>query len=72
MVLEREKSLMDEPIVGTSPGLTETITELADFRELDSGFGLRNLTERICMFFELKIESLRLGKSFSGSPGRKA
>jgi len=35
MVLEREKSLMAVPIVGTSPGLTETMTEVADLPALD-------------------------------------
>lgn len=31
-----------------------------------------NLAERICTFFALRMESRRLGKSSSGSPGRKA
>jgi len=63
MVLEREKSLNKFPIVGMPPGLTETITEVADLPALDSGSGLRNLAERIWMFFDLSIESLRLGNN---------
>jgi len=63
---------MEVPIRRTSPGLTKTITEVADLPALDSGFALRNLAERICTFFELRIESAMLGKSSSGSPGRKA
>jgi len=38
--------------MGTSPGLTEMMTEVADLLALDSGFGLSNLAESICMFFE--------------------
>jgi len=53
MVLEREKSLMEVPIMGTSPGLTETMTEVAILPALDSGLGLRNLAARIWTFFEL-------------------
>jgi len=56
--------------VGTSLGLTETITEVADLPALDWGLGLRNLSERIWTFFELKTESARLGKSSSALVGR--
>jgi len=72
MVFEREKSLMEISIMGTLPGLTEKMTEVADLPALDSGLGLSNLHERIWTFFELSIESARLGNSPSGSPGRKA
>ena len=72
MVLEREKSLMELPIVGMSPGWIETITEVANLPALDLGLGLKNLAKGICSFFELRIESARLGNSSSGSPGRKA
>jgi len=60
MVLEREKGLIEVPITGTSPGLTATITVVADLPALDSGFGLRNLAERICMSLELWMESKRM------------
>jgi len=70
MLLEREKGLIEVPITGTSPGLTATITEVADLPAIDSGFGLRNLAERICMSLELRMESKRLEKSSSGSQGR--
>jgi len=52
MFLEWEKSLMEERIVGTSPGLTEMMTEVAYLLALDSGLGLRNLAETIWTFFE--------------------
>jgi len=72
MGLQPEKTLMVVPIVLTSPGLTETITEVADLPALDSGSVLRKLAERIGTFFELCIESARLGNSASGSPWRNA
>jgi len=72
MVFEREKSLMEVSMMGTSRGLTETMTEVADLPALDLGLGLRYLPERIWTFFELSIESTRLGNSPSGFPGRKA
>jgi len=58
--------------VGMSLWLTETITEIADLPALDTWLGLTNLAERIWTFFELSIESARLGNSSSGSPGRNA
>jgi len=72
MVLELEKSLMEVPIVGMSPGLPETMTEVADLPALNLGLVLRNLPERIWTFFTLSIESARLGNSSSASPRRKA
>lgn len=71
MVLEREKTLMGACMVGTLRGLTKPITELADLPALSLGIGLRNLAKRICTFFELSIESARLGNSSSGSRERR-
>ena len=70
--LDSEKSLIEYPMTGTSPGLTKTITDVADLLALDSEFGLRYLAERISTFFVLRMETARLGKSSSGSSGRKA
>jgi len=58
-------------MVGTSAGLTEILIEVRDLPALDVEFGLRYLVEKICMFFELRIETARLGNSSSGSSGRK-
>jgi len=58
--------------VGTSPGWTETMTEVADLPSLACGLGLRYLAERMRMFFELRIDSARHRKSSSASSGRKA
>jgi len=57
-------------MAGRSPGLTATMTEVADLWALDSKFGLRYLGERICIF-ELRIESARLGKNSPGPSGGK-
>jgi len=72
IVLEREKSRMEEPIVGTSRGWTETMTEVATLASLDCAFGLTYLVARRPMFLELRIDSARHGKSSFGSSGRKA
>ena len=72
IVLERENKRIEEPIAGTSPGWTETMTEVAVLPTLDSAFGLSYLAARIRMSFELRIDSARQGKSSSGSSGRKA
>jgi len=71
-VRDREKSRIEGPIVRTSPGWTETITEVAVLPSLDRVSGLRYLAERMRMFLELRIDSARHGKSSSGSSGRKA
>jgi len=72
IVLERENSRMEEAIVGTSPGWTETMTEVADLPSVDCALGLRYLAARIRMSLELRIDSVRQGKSSSGFSGRKA
>jgi len=72
MVLEREMSLMEVPIVATSWGLTATMTEVADLPALDTGLGLRNLAERIWTFFELCLEFARLGTRSSRFLGSKS
>ena len=69
---EREKSLMDVPIVWTSPGWTETTTEVAVLPSLLRASGLRNLAARMRTSFELRIDYARHGKGSSGSSGRKA
>ena len=69
---EREKSLMEEPIAWTSPGWTETRTEVAVLPSLERASGLRNLAARMRMSLELRIDSARHGKSSLGSSGRKA
>jgi len=71
-VRKLEKSRIEEAIVGTSPGWTETMTEVADLPSLDCALGLRYLVERMRIFFELRMDSARHGKSSSGSSGRKA
>jgi len=58
--------------VSTSPGWTETMTEVADLPSLDCALGLRYLVDRMPMFLELRIDSARHGKSSSASSGRKA
>ena len=40
IVLERENRRIEEPIAGTSPGWTETMTEVADLPSLDCALGL--------------------------------
>ena len=70
IVLERENRWIEEPIAGTSPGWTETMTEVADFPSLDCALGLRYLAARIPMSLELRMDSARPGKSSSGSCGR--
>jgi len=57
--------------VRTSPGWTETMTEVAVLPSLDRVSGLRYLAERTRMFLELMIDYARHGKSSSGSSGRK-
>ena len=59
-------------MTGTSPGWTETITEVAVLFSLDRASGLRNLAARMRMFLELRIDSARHGKSSFGSSGRNA
>ena len=44
---DREKSRIEEPIVGTSPGWTETMTEVAVLPSLDRVSGLRYLAARM-------------------------
>jgi len=72
MVCGRKKRRIEDPIAGTSPEWTETITEGASVPSQDWGFGLRYLAARICMFLELRIDSAREGKCAFGSSGRKA
>jgi len=72
IVRDREKSRIEEPIVSTSPGWTETITEVAVLTSLNCTLGLRYLAARMRMFLELRSDSARHGKSSSGSSGRKA
>jgi len=71
-VLEREKRRMEEPIEGTSPGWTDTMTEVPVLPSLDCASGLRYLAVRMRMFLELRIDSARQGKRSLGSSGRKA
>jgi len=63
---------MEEPIVWTSPGWTETTTEVAVLPSLELASGLRNLAARMRTSLELRIDSARHGKSAPGSSGRKA
>ena len=72
IVLERVNRRIEVPIAGTSPGWTETMTEVADFASLDCASGLRYLAARMRMSLELRMDSVRQGKSSSGSSGRKA
>jgi len=58
--------------VGTSPGWTETMTEVAVLPTLDRVSGLRYLAARMRTFLELRTDSARQGNSSSGSSGRKA
>ena len=69
---EREKGLMEEPIAWTSPGWTETTTEVAVLPSLERASGLRNLAARMRMSLELRIHSARHGKRLPESSGRKA
>ena len=57
--------------MSTSPGWTETMTEVANLPSLDCALGLRYLADRMCMVLELRIDVVRYGKSSSGSSGRK-
>jgi len=63
---------MEEPIAWTSPGWTETTTEVAVLPSLEGASGLRNLAARMRMSLELRIDSTRHGKSSLESSGRKA
>ena len=58
--------------MGTSPGWTETLTEVADLPSLECALGLTYLAARMRTFFELRINSARHGKRSSGSSGRNA
>jgi len=71
-VRDREKSRIEEPILGTSPGWTETMTEVAVLPSLDRVSGLRYLAARMRTFLELRTDSARQGNNSSGSSGRKA
>ena len=57
--------------MSTSPGWTETMTEVADFPSPDCALGLRYLADRMGMFLELRIDSARHWKSSSGSKGNR-
>jgi len=59
-------------MVRTSPGYTDTTTEVAVLPDRVSGLWLRYLAARMRTLLELKMESARLGKSSSGTWGRKA
>ena len=72
MVREREKGLMEDPIVWTSPGWTERMTEVAVLPSLERASGLRNLAASMRTSLELRIDSASHGKSSFGSSGRKA
>jgi len=72
MVLNREKSRIEDPIAGRSLGWTETITEVAVLPSLDCALGLRYLAARMHMFLNLRIDSARDGNSWFRSSGRKA
>jgi len=71
-VREREKGLMEEPIAWTSPGWTETTTEVAVWPSLERASGLRNLAAWMRMSLELRIDSARHRKIALKSSGRKA
>jgi len=58
--------------VGTSPGWTETMTEVAVLPSLDRASGLRYLAARMRTFLELRTDSARQGNNSSVSSGRKA
>jgi len=62
---------MEAPIAWTSPGWTETTTEVAVLPSLELASGLRNLAARMQTSLELRIASARQGKSSLGSSGRK-
>ena len=62
---------MEEPIAGTSPGWTETMTDVAVLPTLDWASGLRYLAARMRMFLELRIDSARQGNSVTGALCRK-
>jgi len=63
---------MEKPMVCTSLGCTETMTEVAVLPPLARASGLRNLAARMPTFLELRIDFTRRGKSSSGSSGIKA
>ena len=65
-----EKRRIEDPIAGTSCGLTEMATEVASFPCLEEGSGLRNLAERIATPLALLIEVASASKRSSGSAGR--
>jgi len=71
-VRDWEKSQIEDPIVGTSPGWTETMTEVAVLPSLDRVSGLRYLAARMRTFLELRTDSARHGNNSSASSGRKA
>ena len=58
--------------MSTSPGWTETMTEVADLPSLNCALGLRYLADRMRTFLELRIDSASHGKSSSECSGRKA
>ena len=64
-----DKRQIEEPIARTSPGLTETMTEVAVLPSLARVLGLRYLAARMRMFLQFRIDSVRHGKSSSGSSG---
>ena len=72
IVRDLENSRIEGPIVGRSPGWTETTTEVAVLPFLDCASGLRYLAARMHMFLESRIDSARHEKSSCGSSGRKA
>ena len=65
-----EKRRIEEPMVPTSWGRTETATEVADFPTREAGSGLRNRAERMLTPLALLIEVARASNSAPGSQGR--
>ena len=63
---------MPERRDSTSPGLTETTTEVAFLDSLESRSLLRYLAERIVFSFAFSMDCLRQGYSWSSSSGRTA
>lgn len=61
MVCERENSLIEDPIVGTSQGWRDTMTDVADLPSLDCVFRLGYLAARMRILLELRIQSARHG-----------
>jgi len=72
MVHEREKSLIEEPIVGTSLRWTETMTEVAVFPSPEWALGFPDLAARMRMFLQFRIVSARHGSRSCRSSGRNA